>query len=85
MTRRISNPKFESQIRGWSTWDKWDRDRGISILDWTGWDWDMWVFRFGGTGWDSDKVTVQLNQSTCRKVGLQGRAIFGLLPTPTPP
>jgi len=35
--------------------------------------------------WWNRLVTVQLNQSTCRKVGLQGRAIFGLLPTPTPP
>jgi len=38
----------------------------------TGWDWDRGVFRLGGTGWDSGQVSVQLNQSTCPKVGLQG-------------
>jgi len=56
--------------------DKWDRDRGVSILGGTGWDWDRGVFRLGGTGWDSGQVPVQLNQSTCPKVGLQGRDIF---------
>jgi len=61
------------QIRtGWSTWDRWDRDRGFSICGGTGWDWDRVVFRLGGTGWDSVQVSFQLIKSTCPKVGLQG-------------
>ena len=36
---------------GWSTWDRWYRDRGVSISGGTGWDWDRGVFRLGGTGW----------------------------------
>ena len=46
---------------------------GFSILVGTGWDWDRGFFRLGGTFWDSGQVSVQLNQSTCPKVGLQGR------------
>jgi len=61
---------------GWITWDKWDRGRGVSILGGTGWDWDRGFFRLGGTGWDSGQVSVQLNQSTCPKVGLQCRENF---------
>jgi len=34
------------------------------------------VFRLGGRGWNSGQVSVQLNQSTCSKMGLQGRGTF---------
>jgi len=34
------------------------------------------IFRLGRTGWDSGQVSVQLNQSTCPKVGLQDRGQF---------
>ena len=54
---------------GWSTCDKWDRDRGVSILcgkAW-GWNWNWGVFRLGGTGWNNGQVSVELNQSTCFK------------------
>jgi len=57
---------------GWSTWDNWDRDRGVPILGGKGCHWDRGVFRLGRTGWDSAQVSVQMNQSTCHKVGLQG-------------
>jgi len=61
---------------GWSTWDKWDKDKGVFRSSWDKWDKDKGVFRLGGTGWDSGKVSVQLNQSTCPKVGLQGHEKF---------
>jgi len=61
---------------GGISWDKWGRDRGVSILGGTGWDWGRGVFRLGGTGWDSEQVSVQLNQSTCPNVGLQGSGEF---------
>jgi len=65
-----------------STWDRWDCDRGVSIMGgtgWdfdrgvfrlggTGWDWDRWVFRLGGAGWDWDRGVFQRNQSTCPNV-----------------
>jgi len=57
-------------------WYRWYRDRGVSILCGTGRDWDRGVFRLGGTGGDSGQVSVQLNQSTCPKVGQQDREIF---------
>jgi len=73
--RELGNDRWYSHIgqveTGYSTWDRWDWDRGISILgargtgwDWdravfrlgeTGWDWDRWVFRLNGTGWDWDR------------------------------
>ena len=50
---------FNGQVgTRWSTWDRWDRDRGFSILGRTGWDWDRGVFRLGGTGWDNGQVSV---------------------------
>ena len=77
---------------GLSTWDRWDWDRRVFRLGRTGWEWVRWVFRLGGTrwewdrgvfrlggtGWEWDRGIFQLNQSTCPKVGLQGRAIFFL-------
>ena len=30
--------RLEQVGTGWSTWDRWDRDRGVSILGGTGWD-----------------------------------------------
>jgi len=78
--RELGKDKWYNHVgkvgTGWSTWYKWDRDRGVSTLGGTGWDWDRGSFRLGGTGWDSGQVSVQLNQSTCPKVGLQGRGIF---------
>jgi len=78
--REVGKDKWYNQMgqvgTGWSTWNKWDRDRGVSILGGTRWDWDRGVFKLGGTGWDSEQVSVQLNQSTCPKVGLQGRGKF---------
>ena len=78
--RELGKDKWYSQMEqvgtAWSTWDKWDTDRGVSILGGTGWDWDRGVFRLGGTGWDSGQVSVQLNQSTCLKVGIQGRGFI---------
>ena len=40
---------------GCSSWDRWDWDKGFSILGGTGWDGDGGVFRLGGTGWDWDR------------------------------
>jgi len=54
-------------------WDKWDKDKGVFRSSWDKWDKDKGVFRLGGTGWDSGQVSIQLNKSTCPKVGLQGR------------
>jgi len=54
----------------------WDWDGGVFRLGETGWDWDRWVFRLGGAGWDWDRGVSQLNQTTCPKVGLQGREKF---------
>jgi len=59
--------QMEQVETGCSKWDRWDWDRGVSIMrgtgwDWVGqgglqirWDWDRWVFRLGGTGWDWDR------------------------------
>jgi len=41
-----------------------------------GWNWNRGVFRLGGTGWNSGQVSVQLNQSTCSKVGPKGCELF---------
>jgi len=78
-TKELGKDRWYNQmgqvVTGW-TWDKWDRDRVVSILSGTGWNWDRGVFRLGGTGWDSGQVSVQLNQSTCPKVGLHDRAFL---------
>ena len=37
---------------------------------------DTWVFRSLWNKWNKDKGSVQLNLSTCFKVGLQGRETF---------
>jgi len=46
---------------GWITWDRWDRDRGVSILCGAGWDWDRGILRLGGIGWDWDTLQVFLS------------------------
>jgi len=56
---------MEQVETGWSTWDRWNRDREFSKMRGTGWDWNRGVFRLGATGWNSGQVSVQLNQSTC--------------------
>jgi len=70
--RELGKDKWCNQmgqdLKGWSTLDKWDRDKGVFRSSWDKWDKDGGVF-----GWDSGQVSVQLNQSTCPKVGLQGR------------
>jgi len=49
------------QVRtGLSTLDRWDRDKGVSILGGIGWDWDRGSFRLGVTGWDNGQVSGQL-------------------------
>ena len=69
---------------GTNKWDRFGQVRvrgtggtgrrgSVSVLGGTGWKWDRGVFRLGGTGSDSGQVSVQMNQSTCPKVGLQGR------------
>jgi len=92
--RELGKDRWYSQIRqvetDFSTWDRWDCDKGVSIMGgtgWdcdrgvfrlggTGWDWDRSVFRLGGTGWDWDRGVFELTHSTCPTVGLQGRDIF---------
>ena len=75
--RELGKHKWYNQMgqvgTGWSTWDKWDKDKGVFRSSWDKWNKDKGVFRLGGTGWNSGQVSVQLNQSTCPKVGLQGR------------
>jgi len=52
--RELGNDKWYHQMgqvgTGCNTWDKWDRDRGFSILGGTGWDWGRGVFRLSGIG-----------------------------------
>ena len=78
--RELGKDKWYNQMgqvaTGWSTWDKWDKVKGVFRSSWDKWVKDKEVFKLGGTGWDSGQVSVQLNQSTCPKVGLQGRATF---------
>jgi len=57
----------------WSTWDKWDKEKGVFRSTWDKWDKEKGVFRSSWDKWDKDKGSVQLNHSTCPKVGLQGR------------
>ena len=61
--RTGGTPKWDRFKVGtsWSTWDRWDWDKGVFRLGRTGWDWDMGVFRFCGTGWDWDRGVFQLN------------------------
>jgi len=40
---------------GCSTEDRWDWDRGVSIMGGTGLNWNRGVFRLSGTAWDWDK------------------------------
>jgi len=73
--RKLGNDRWYNQMeqveKGWSTWDRWNRDREFSKMGGTGWDWNRGVFRLGATGWNSGHFSVQLNQSTCIEVGLQ--------------
>jgi len=52
--RELGKDRYYNQMEqvgtGWSTWNRWNRDRGYSILGGTGWDWNREVFRLGGTG-----------------------------------
>ena len=57
--RKLGKDRWYSQIEqvltSWSTWDRWDWDRGFFRFVGTGWDWDRGVFRLVGTGWDCDR------------------------------
>jgi len=44
--------KIEQVWTGWSTWHRWDWDRGFSRFVGTGWDCDRGFFRLVGTGWE---------------------------------
>ena len=54
--RELGKDKWYSQMEqvgtGWSTWNKWDRDRGVPILGGTRWDWDRSLFDLSLSQWD---------------------------------
>jgi len=75
--RELAKDKWYNQMgqvgTSWSTWDKWDKEKGVFRSTWDKWDKEKGVFRSSWDKWDKDKGSVQLNHSTCPKVGLQGQ------------
>jgi len=80
--RRLYRDLIQSPWRNWYsstavTTESWiripgpiSRDKNISRFRQTGWNWDRGVYRLCWAGWCGGQVSVQLNQSTCPKVGL---------------
>ena len=52
--RELGKDKWYNQMgqvaTGWSTWDKWDKDKGVFRSSWDKWVKDKEVFKLGGTG-----------------------------------
>jgi len=63
----------------WNTWNKWHKDKRVFRSTWNKWKKEKGVCRSSWNVWNKDKGSVQLNLSTCSKVGLQGRGIFDSL------
>jgi len=57
----------------WSTWNKWYKEKRVFRSTWIKRNKEEGVFRSSWNKWNKDKGSVQLNLSTCSKVGLQGR------------
>jgi len=60
----------------WSTWNKWYKENRVFRSTWNKWNKEKGVFISSWNKWNKDKGSVQLNLSTCSKVGLQGREKF---------
>jgi len=59
----------------WSVWNKWNKEKRVSRSTWNKRNKNKGVFRSTWNNWNKDKGSVQLNLSTCGKVGLQGREL----------
>jgi len=75
--RELAKNKWYNQMAqvgtSWSMWNKRNKEKRVSRSTWNKWNKNKGVFRSTWNKWNKDKWSVQLNLSTCAKVGLQGR------------
>jgi len=77
--RELAKNKWYNQMvqvgTSWSTWNKRYKEKRVFRSTWNKWNKEKGVFRSSWNKWNKDKGSVQLNISTCSKVGLQGRVL----------
>jgi len=78
--RELAQNKWYNQMEqvdtSLSMRNKWNKEQRVSRSTWNKWNKNKGTFRSTCNKWNKDKGSVQINLSTCTKVGLQDRENF---------